>query len=329
MNKDRKMLVRFGKGLLLVAAILVASLMTMPAASCHAAEGKIHIVATTYPVYLFTLAVTKDRPDVSVDLLVPAQTGCPHEYALTPKDMKKLSTANAVVINGLGLEDFMDKVLHGTESPFTVVDSSAAIQPLASGEEEEDADAHEAGHAEHEHHHHHHGGVNPHAFSSPRQAAAMVRSIAQELGKLDAKNAKAYRQSAEEYAVRLESLADRFAALGAKAKNKKVVLLHDAAAYLVRDAGLELAAVIQEEESVQPSAARMLELTNSLKHERPAVLAAEPQYSDKPVRMLAAEVGVPAISLDPVASGPSSAGADYYEKVMLANCKELEKYLGK
>ena len=87
--------------------------------------------------------------------------------------------------------------------------------------------------------------------------------------------------------------------------------------------------VIQEDEEAQPSAARLLELVKKIKESKPVVLIGEPQYSDKPVRALAAETGVPAVQLDPLASGPTNAPLDYYETVMTKNCTILEKSFAK
>ena len=59
------------------------------------------------------------------------------------------------------------------------------------------------------------------------------------------------------------------------------------------------------------------------------MLIGEPQYSEKPVRVLSAETGVPAVQLDSLASGPVNAPLDYYENVMIQNCAILEKYFAK
>ncbi|MFT3958566.1 MAG: metal ABC transporter substrate-binding protein [Desulfovibrio sp.] len=164
-----------------------------------AAEPKVRVLATTYPVYLLTRAVTQTSPDVQVDLLIPAQTGCPHDYALTPKDMQKLSKANVVIINGLGLEAFLEKPLAAAGKKIAVIDSSKGINAIVEEHDEDhDADhdkadaAHKDDHntaaaakghdhaQEHGHGHDHghdHGGLNPHAFSSPLQAAVMARNI--------------------------------------------------------------------------------------------------------------------------------------------------------
>ena len=330
---------------LLLICTLLASLFAVSGAV--AAEAKVRVLATTYPVYLITRAVTQNSPDVQVDLLIPAQTGCPHDYALTPKDMQKLAKAKIVVINGLGLEAFLDKPL-AAAGKITVIDSSKGVNAIVEDHDEGQHTAHgdadkahkeDHGHAaaaghdhghEHEHDHgHDHGGINPHAFASPMQAAVMARNIGRGLAAAEPVAAKNCPEVAEAYAARLESVGKRLAAVGANAANKNVVALHDGMAYLVRDAGLNLVDVIQEDEEAQPSAARLLDLVKKIKESKPVVLIGEPQYSEKPVRALSAETGVPAVQLDSLASGLTNVPLDYYETVMANNCAILEKYFAK
>lgn len=330
---------------LLLICTLLASLFAVSGAV--AAEAKVRVLATTYPVYLITRAVTQNSPDVQVDLLIPAQTGCPHDYALTPKDMQKLAKAKIVVINGLGLEAFLEKPL-AAAGKITVIDSSKGVNAIVEDHDEDqhaahgDADkAHKEDHGhsaaaghdhEHEHGHDHghdHGGMNPHAFASPMQAAVMARNIGRGLAAAEPVAAKNCPEVAEAYAARLEAVGKRLAAVGANAANKNVVALHDGMAYLVRDAGLNLVDVIQEDEEAQPSAARLLDLVKKIKESKPVVLIGEPQYSEKPVRALSAETGVPAVQLDSLASGLTNVPLDYYETVMANNCAILEKYFAK
>ena len=330
---------------LLLICTLLASLFAVSGAV--AAEAKVRVLATTYPVYLITRAVTQNSPDVQVDLLIPAQTGCPHDYALTPKDMQKLAKAKIVVINGLGLEAFLEKPL-AAAGKITVIDSSKGVNAIVEDHDEGQHAAHgdadkahkeDHGHAaaaghdhghEHEHDHgHDHGGINPHAFASPMQAAVMARNIGRGLAAAEPVAAKNCPEVAEAYAARLEAVGKRLAAVGANAANKNVVALHDGMAYLVRDAGLNLVDVIQEDEEAQPSAARLLDLVKKIKESKPVVLIGEPQYSEKPVRALSAETGVPAVQLDSLASGLTNVPLDYYETVMANNCAILEKYFAK
>ena len=336
MKKKIFTLFRFSAAAIVMAACFASAGLILPqAASAAAGQGKLRILATTYPVYLLARNVVQSNPGARIDLLIPAQTGCPHDYALTPKDMQKLAQADVLLLNGLGLDDFMLKALPNAKPGLVVVDSSAGITPLKEDNAHEDGDEDHDGHdhaARHGHeesghgHHHDHGGVNPHAFASPRLAAVMVKNMAQGLAKADPQNAASYESNASAYEKVLSGLSDRLAALGNKAPNKGLALMHDALSYMARDGGLEVVAVIQEDEDAQPSAGRLITVAKILREHKPALIASEPQYSDKAVQTLAREVGIPAAQLDSLASGPASPSLDHYEKTMNNNINILEKY---
>lgn len=287
--------------------------------ACAKAESRgrpaeLRVLATTFPVYIFTRNVTHSRSYVHVELLIPAQSGCPHDYALTPRDMQKLDQAQVLVINGLGLEHFPGAPLQNNKGSLVVIDSSAGIAPLPLPQ---GAQAH--GHDKH-------NDMNPHLFAGPQQAAAMTYNIANGLARVDPAGAAAYRAAAEAYAARLLSLGRRLHTLGARAPRKGIVLQNDALAYLAHDASLDVMAVIQESEDSQPSAARLISLAKLIREKKPVLIAGEPQYSNKAALALSRETGVPTALLDPVAAGPANAPLDYYETVMSANCRTLEQY---
>lgn len=289
-----------------------------PAASAAQADrpAEFRVLATTFPIYLFTRNVTRNRPHVKVELLVPAQSGCPHDFSPSPHDLQKLVQAQVLVMNGLGLESFLTASLKKINAKVAIIDSSAGIAPLPLPEGMRPSS--HAGHS--------HGAVNPHLFAGPRQAAAMTYNIAKGLARFDPEGAAAYHAAAEAYAARLLAVGRRLAAVGAGAPRKGIVLQHDALAYLAHDAGLEVVDVIQEGEDMRPSAARIMELARRTRAEKTVLIASEPQYSDKPALALTRETGVPTVRLDPVSSGPTDAPLSYYEAVMAANCQILERY---
>ncbi|MGE9984407.1 metal ABC transporter substrate-binding protein [Desulfovibrio sp. SGI.169] len=311
--------------ILTVLTMLAGCLLCLCPLSVQAASAaqpgrpaELRVLATTFPVYLFTRNVTQSRPYVKVELLVPAQSGCPHDFAPSPHDLQKLVQAQVLVMNGLGLETFLTASLEKINAKITLIDSSAGITPLPLPRGMRPS-AH-AGHS--------HEAVNPHLFAGPQQAAAMAFNIARGMARVDPEGAAAYHAAAEAYAARLFSVGRRLAAVGAGARRKGIVLQHDALAYLAHDARLEIVDVIQESEDAQPSAARIMELVRRVRAEKPVLIASEPQYSDKPALALARETGVPAACLDPVSSGPADAPLGYYEAVMAANCQILERYFG-
>ena len=303
----------------LVLACLALAGLFFSASVRAAPEKELRILATTFPVWLFTRNVVHDCPHVRTELLIPTNFGCPHDYALTPRDMQKLSRATALVINGLEMENFLTVPLAASNGGPTIIDAGAGIAAPPQPASPHHITA--AGFNQHSH-----GGMNPHIFSGPKQAAIMTRAIAEGLARIDPANADVYRAAAGAYIARLTALGERLAALGAVAPRKGIVLQHDSLFWLAANAGLEILAVMQTNEDAPPSANELLRLTALVRRERPALIAADPQYADRLVRTLAQETNVPAASLDPVSSGPENAPLDWYETVMSANCQTLERY---
>jgi len=86
-----------------------------------------NVLATTFPIYQIVGNVTQGREGLKVDLMLPSQLGCPHNYALTPQDMQKLAKADILVVNGLGMEEFLGAPVKKANPKIIVVDSSAGI----------------------------------------------------------------------------------------------------------------------------------------------------------------------------------------------------------
>ena len=92
-------------------------------------DGTLKAAATTYPVYLLAQAVTEGVDGVSVSLVIDQQVSCLHDYTLTMRDMEAVERADVLLINGAGLEDFLDSILDDSD----IIDSSdgTALQPCA------------------------------------------------------------------------------------------------------------------------------------------------------------------------------------------------------
>ena len=299
------------------------------------ARAELNVLCTTFPIHLIARNVAQGRAGVDLQLLLPAGMGCPHDYALTPQDLRKIAAADVLVVNGLGLEEFLGAPVETANPDVETVDSSAGIQDLleyahehAEAEEEHDHEAEaDPGHAEHDHGHHHHAGVNPHLFASPRQAARIALNVAAGLSKADPEGAGVYFRNAQAYADRLNALADEMAALGRTLKNNRIVEPHGVFDYLARDMGLEVVAVLRPH-GQEPSAAEMLELVRTLRAKQAGAIFTEPQYPAKVGAALARETGLPTATLDPVATGPDEAPLDYYETAMRQNMEVLRATLG-
>jgi ABC-type Zn uptake system ZnuABC Zn-binding protein ZnuA len=303
-----------------------------------AAEGPKNILCTTFPVYQFTRAVAEGREGVTVSLMLSAGLGCPHDYVLTPQDMAKVAGADILVVNGLGLEEFLGAPIQRANRRIRIVDSCAGIPDLLEFTGDEDAE-HHGGHEEendndsdndngHEHEHEH-VGVNPHLFASPRMAAKMVMNIAAGLAAADPAGAATYTANAKAYADRLEALSVEFVAAGKKLKNNRIVTQHGVFDYLARDMGIDIVAVVQAHAGQEPAAAEMLSIIKTIRATKAGAIFTEPQYPERIAQAIAKETGIATAMIDPVASGPDDAKPNYYESTMRQNLATLQRVLGK
>lgn len=304
------------------------------------------VLASTFPIYQITRNVTSGRDGVTVSLMIPAQLGCPHDYTLTPGDMRKLARADVLILNGLGMEEYLGAPVEKANPKLKILDSSAGIKDIlryADGKDsaQSHAEAPEEEHLQqsaqkdrHAHEyvgepdHAHNAGDNPHLFASPRMVALLTMNIADALSKIDPAGAEVYSRNARAYADNMNRLAEEFSALGRKLVNNRIVTQHGVFDYLARDMGLSIVAVLQAHAGQEPAASEMLEIVKTIRREQAGAVFTEPQYPQKIGRTIAKEAGIAAATLDPVATGPETAPLEYYETRMRQNLLTLEKILG-
>ncbi|MCE5326427.1 MAG: zinc ABC transporter substrate-binding protein [Planctomycetaceae bacterium] len=312
-----------------VAATLLAATgcQRKPAPATRTADGKVRVLCTTFPTYLFARNVAAGSKTILLEMAAAGSAGCPHDYVLTPQDMQAITGCDALIINGLGMEEFLSGMLNKAGPKVRVIDTSKSIPPAEllqmtaeeGGSPEDQADAH---------HHHEHGGINPHLFASPKMAVMVVANIASALSELAPSEAGLFTSNARAYEDRLAALGERFADRVKGLPRKNIVTEHAVFDYLARDCGLKIVAVVEEAPGQEPSAAEMLKIIKIVRGSGAAAVFTEPQYSARAAQAIAREAAVPVAVLDPVAGGPTDAPLDYYETTMSANLATLERVLG-
>ena len=162
---------------------LATALLALLATGCAAqTNGQTTIVTSFYPMYVLTLNVTDGIDGVTVQNMAEQNVGCLHDYQLQTRDMVTLEGADALVINGGGMEQFMDKVLT-LRADLPVIDASEGIAMFPS-DETHDHDAH--AHDEHDE------LYNAHVWLDPSRAIKQVQNIADGLAEADPAHAAAY-----------------------------------------------------------------------------------------------------------------------------------------
>ncbi len=309
---------------LLTALICLTTLGSLVSCSQNRQDTKeeVKIVATFLPVYLFTRGVTGDIP---VEILITPNKEV-HDYQATPGNARTVAEANILVKNGLGIEEFLEKLIGGN-SQLTQIDASEGIEPIVEEEDEEKGEhAHhheeeDEEQGEHAHHHHHEEG-DPHVWLDPVLAQKQVTNIRDGLIAANPANEETYRTNGDAYIAQLQELDREFAAKLAPVKGCKFMVFHDAFAYLAQRYGLEQIAILgTPEDNMTPAdIQKVLNLANS---NQVKVFLAEPGVEDKRLEQIAKESGLPVETLDPLESGETD--PQYYFRVMKQNLASLEK----
>ncbi len=294
------------------AALALALLLL--AGCAGSAQGKT-FVTSFYPMYVFALNVTQGVPDVSVVNLAGESAGCLHDYQLQTRDMATLERADALIINGGGMEQFMDKVI-AQQPNLPVIDAGEGIEMLCSG-------------AEHDHDGHDHAGeaMNAHVWLDPKLAIRQVQAIADGLAAADEGNAAAYRRNAAAYIARIAALDAELTAQLAPFAGRDIITFHEAFTYFANAYGLHVAGLIAGDAGEEPSTRQIAKTCDLVREAGVTALFTEPQYPSKSAETIARETGASVYSLNPVVSGDGS--ADSYETIMRENARVLTEALSK
>ena len=288
------------------------------------AHAETKVLCTTLPMTILTKAVVHKVPGYTVSQMLPASLGCPHDYALSPTDMRKLSQADIIVLNGLGMEDFLKKARPRVSKKALVIDSSNDVKGVlvTHGEHDHGAHSHDHGTCSH--------AKNEHLFAGPATAAGVVQNIAEALAKRDPGSAAKFRVNASRYAEELKRIAAEYAAFGKTipASRRKIAVQHGIFDYTAHAAGLEVAAYLQAHTGSEPSAAEIRNFIQELKKEKIALILAEQDYPARVTNLISRETGIPVLTL-PVYPEQHSSDPEAYLHVFRKNLAKLKAFYRK
>ena len=269
-------------------------------------DGKLKIVTSFYPIYLETMNITRGVSGVEVVNMTPPQTGCLHDYQLTPEDMKLLETADIFVVNGLGMESFLDKVIEARPN-LKIINASDTPEIVPIMED---------------------GQPNPHVWLSITYAIAQVKNISSKLCELDPEHVDTYKRHTLDYVDELTTLRDEIHLSLTMLPNKEIVTFHEAFPYLAAEFGLKVAAVIEREPGTEPTPQELAEMIEKINSLPVKIIFTEPQYSSKAAETIARETGAQIFELDPIVTGEAKPEnlPEYIER-MLNNVIVLAKAL--
>ena len=292
------------------------------------ADEEFVVVTSFYPMYIATMNVIGDTEGVTLKNLSEPQTGCLHDFQLTPADMKLLSTADVFVINGGGIESFMEDI--AMQYPeLVIIEACEGIELLceeeAHGHEHEEGNEHvsDRGHEEEESHEEHNHDVNAHAWMSVANYRKQVDNIASGLVKASPEMRESFLANAGNYDRKLEDLQVEQEALLTLTQGEEVIMFHCAYEYVAADLGLEVAFCMDLDEERQVSAGEVAEVLEVIEHHGVKYIFAEALYGTGMCEMVQKEADVEIIYLDPLNRGEYD--SDSYLEGMRKNMKLIKE----
>lgn len=231
-------------------------------------DSELTVVTSFYPMYIAAMNVIGDTPGVDLQNLSEPQTGCLHDYQLTPADMKLLSGADVFIVNGGGIESFLSDVAADYKN-LSIVNACEGLN-LLSEEDEGEEHTHEDGH--------NHGDVNAHAWMSIALYKQQVENILEGLCRIDPKHQDAYESNAKEYLAKLEDLEKEQQSLKEELAGKHIVIFHEAYAYVAEDYDMEISYTMDLDEERQVSAGEVADVMGTIEKNDISVVLAEELY---------------------------------------------------
>ena len=268
-------------------ALLLSIALLFSFAGCSTAESSATIAATTLPIYDFTTQLCQGT-DISVSRLVTQSVSCLHDYTLNVNQMRAIECAQVVIINGAGLESFLDDALFGAKC---VIDASIGIC----------AEEHQHDHDHNDHHHE----TDPHFWLSPEKAKMMVQNIYSGLINKYPQYSKTFQENFTVLNTKLDALQDYGNNKLSNLTTRKLITFHDGFQHFADSFNLEILKAIEEESGSEASASELFEIIELVEsNELPAIFI-EKNGANAAAGIISAETGSNVYALDMAMSGNS------------------------
>ena len=337
----------------LSALLLCLSITLSPKASTASPQ----VIVSIKPIHSLVASVMAGIavPDIMID-----GANSPHDFALTPSQANKLSKADLVFWVGPELETSLSKPIK------TIGQQARAIElmetkgllkfdfredadfDVAAGKatdhddhkhgqkddhddhkhgQKDDHDDHKAAGGHHDHAHHAHG-VDPHIWLDPVNAQLLVTRIAAELSRADPANKARYQANAAATKAGLKQLIGQLETLMEPISNRRFIAFHDAYYYFEKRFAVTAAGTVTVNPEIMPGPRRIRQIKEKIKAAGVTCIFAEPQFSPRIVKVIAAESEAQTAVLDPLGAG-LTAGPGLYVKLLTNMATAMSDCLAK
>lgn len=284
--------------------IAIVLLLMFLLSGCSKPSEEVQIAATTLPVYEFTVRLCEGTP-LQVTRLITENVSCLHDYTLKVSQMRTIESAQVVVLNGAGLEEFMDGAL---QSASCRIDASQGVALL---------EAEEESHGTHEHTHEH--THDPHIWLSPENAKIMASNICIGLTSQFPQYAQIFQGNLSNLCRELDSLQHYGETALSNLSLREIVTFHDGFSYFAEAFDLRILAAVEEESGSEAPASELIELISLVERSKLPAIFTEANGSTAAAQIIARETGCKIFSLD------TAMAADGYFSAMYHNIDTIRE----
>jgi len=231
------------------------------------AQERLNVVGSFSILADFARAIGGDRVDV---MTLVGPNADVHVYTPAPSDAKTIAGAKLVIVNGLGLEGWLPRLVQSAGGKATIVVASTGIAPLKRGAE-----------------------ADPHAWQSVPNAKIYVANIRDALAAADPADAAAFHANAGRYLAELGALDAevRAAVANIPPERRKVISTHDAFGYFAEAYGIAFIAPLGVSTETEPRARDIAGIIGQIKQAKIPAVFLENMSDDRLIGRIAAESG--------------------------------------
>lgn len=292
---------------LLLCIISIASFLIVKVGNAdNLREDNFTVMTSFYPMYIAVLNITDGVEGVEVKNLTDNATGCLHDYQLSTKDLKVLDDADVLVVNGGGMENFLEDVFE-QYSELTIVTATEGQELLVEDE-----------------------GYNAHSWMALSMYMQEVETIAKALMEKDSVHKAAYEANLEKYREKLQSLVEYAESInsgsltsGYNMKASGVVIFHEAFEYLENLCNFTIEEVVDMDENTSLSAAQIGNIIDLVNEGKVKYILADREYGQAAAEAVEKECDVKIIYIDPLTTGEDD--KDAYLIGMKENLRVLKE----
>ena len=271
---------------LLIIMILSLKLITFSGCTKSKEDNKnLKIVTSFDPIYIMAESITDGIESIELTNMTDINVGCLHDYTLQPADLKKIEKADIFIENGLGIENFNDKIINSYIN-LEIINSTENINALEDDNE-----------------------LNGHTWTSISNYIEQVEYIAKKLKEINPENKDLYEKNAEEYKKKLLELKKKYDEELLPLAGKKALVLNESFAYLLNDLKLDTIEIHTDHEESTISAEKLKKTINEMKENNINIIIIDKDDNEKNAETITKETGAKIYKLNSCLNGNMDKGS--------------------